>query len=60
MYKGERDFTLNKAYYKEAVISAILNEEHGIIITLDAIKKTATRFAKSIKLKKEPRDIRDI
>ena len=52
--------SLSAPIYKEAIISAILEKKYNIQITADAIKKSATRFAKSIKLKKEPRDIRDI
>jgi hypothetical protein len=59
MYKGERDLS-GAGIYKEMVISAILNEEHGIEMTPDAIKKTATRFAKSIKTERPPKDIEDI
>ncbi len=57
-YKGNEVFSTPS--YKETIISAILKEQYGLDMTTDAIKKTATRFAKSIKLKKEPRDIRDI
>ena len=59
IYKGQENFS-GKGIYKEKIISAILEEEHNIKISPDAIKKMATRFAKSTKLKKEPRDIRDI
>jgi len=59
MYKGEKDLS-GRGIYKEMVISAILKEKHGIEMTPEAIKKTATRFAKSIRLKKEPKDITDI
>ncbi len=59
MYDGEKDFN-RVGVYKEMIISSILKEKHGIDITPDAIKKAATRFAKSTKLKKEPREIRDI
>jgi hypothetical protein len=59
MYKGERDLS-GAGIYKEMVISAILNEEHGIEMTPDAIKKTATRFVKSIKTERPPKDIEDI
>ena len=58
-YKGQENFS-GRYIYKERIISAILEEEYNIKMSQDAIKKTATRFAKSIKLKKEPRDIRDI
>lgn len=46
--------------YKETIIADILDRKYNIKISPDAVKKIATRFAKSIKLKKEPRDIRDI
>ncbi len=59
MYKGEKDFSAT-GFYKEMVISAILKEEHGIDMSPDAIKKTATRFSKSTKLRNQPKDIRDI
>lgn len=59
IYKGQENFS-NKGIYKETIISAILKEEYNIEMSSDAIKKMATRFAKSIKLKKEPKDIKDI
>ena len=59
MYKGERDFSA-AGIYKEMIISAFLKEEHGVDMSLDAVKKAATRFAKSARVKKEPKDIRDI
>lgn len=59
MYKGERDFS-GTGIYKETIISAILKEEHGIDMSPDAIKKAATRFAKSTRIKEQPKDIRDI
>ncbi len=46
--------------YKETIIADILDRKYDIKISSDAVKKAATRFAKSTKLKKEPRDIRDI
>ena len=46
--------------YKEDIISSILEKRHNIKMSSDAIKKTATRFAKSTKIKKQPKDIRDI
>lgn len=59
MYKGEQDLS-GTDIYKEKIVSAILQEEYKIEMSGDAVKKTATRFAKSIKVKKEPKDIRDI
>jgi len=59
MYKGERDFS-GTGIYKETVISAILKEGHGLDMSLDAIKRSATRFAKSTRIKEQPKDIRDI
>ena len=59
IYKGQENFS-GRGIYKETIISAILEEEHNIKMSQDAIKKTATRFAKSTKIKKEPKDIRDI
>lgn len=58
-YKGKKDFN-TKGIYKEAIVSAILEEEYGIKMSLDAVKKSATRFAKSISIQKLPKDIRDI
>jgi hypothetical protein len=58
-YKGVKDFNL-KGVYKETIISAILEEEHNIKMTSDAVKKTATRFAKTIRTQNIPKDIRDI
>jgi hypothetical protein len=58
-YRGKRDFSIANVY-KETIVSAILEEEYDIKMSTDAIKKSATRFAKSIKVKKEPKDIRDI
>ena len=58
-YVGEKDFN-QKGIYKEAIVSAILDEKYGIKMTSDAIKKSASRFAKSINVQKEPKDIRDI
>lgn len=46
--------------YKETIISAILEEKYKIQMSPDAVKKSATRFAKSAGVKKEPKDIRDI
>lgn len=59
LYKGKRDFS-GTGIYKETIISVILKEEHGIDMSPDAIKKSATRFAKSTKIKEQPKDIRDI
>lgn len=59
MYKGERGF-LGTGIYKETIISAILKEERGIDMSPDAIKKASTRFAKSTRIKKQPKDIGDI
>jgi hypothetical protein len=58
-YKGEQDLSLT-GIYKEEVISAILKEKYNIEMSADAIKKTATRFASSTRLKRRPKDIRDI
>lgn len=58
-YKGKEDFG-QSGIYKESIISAILNEEYGIKMTTDAIKKSASRYAKSIKVQSVPKDIRDI
>jgi hypothetical protein len=46
--------------YKEEIISQILKEKYGWEMSNDAIKKTATRFRKSIKTKKTAKNIRDI
>jgi len=46
--------------YKESIISTILKNSYDIEMSSDAVKKSATRFAKSIKIQKEPKDIRDI
>jgi hypothetical protein len=58
-YKGKQDLSGTDTY-KEKIVSVILQEEYDIKMSPDAVKKTATRFAKSIKVKKEPKDIRDI
>lgn len=58
-YKGSKDFTFT-GIYKESIISAILEEEHNIKMSPDAIKKTATRFSKKIKTQIIPKDIGDI
>ena len=54
------DSNLPPPTYKESIISSILEKKHNIKMSADAVKKTATRFAKSIAIKKEPKDIRDI
>jgi hypothetical protein len=59
IYKGESNLS-GVGIYKENVISAILDDEHGIKMTSDAIKKAATRFAKSTKAERLPKDIGDI
>jgi hypothetical protein len=58
-YKGTRDFN-HKGIYKENIVSAILDEEYEIKMSSDAVKKSANRFAKSIKIQQMPKDIRDI
>lgn len=58
-YKGENDFS-HRGVYKEAIVSAILDEEYNIKMSSDAIKKSANRFGKSIKVQRMPKDIRDI
>ena len=58
-YRGKEDFS-HKGIYKEAIVSAILAEEYEIEMTADAIKKSASRFAKSIKVQNIPKDIGDI
>jgi len=45
--------------YKEYIISFILQRKYKISMTPDAIKKMATRFAKSTKIEKEARDYED-
>jgi len=46
--------------YKEDIISSILERKYNIKMSADAVKKTATRFAKSTKIHQKPKDIRDI
>lgn len=46
--------------YKEDIISFILEKKYNIKMSADAVKKMATRFAKSTKIRQEPKDIRDI
>lgn len=58
-YNGQDNLSL-PGIYKESIISRILSEEYQIEMTPDAIKKSATRFAKSILVKNKPKDIRDI
>jgi hypothetical protein len=58
-YKGDEDFS-GKGIYKEMIVAAILDEEYDIKMTTDAIKKTASRYAQSIKVQNIPKDIRDI
>ncbi len=59
VYKGGDDLS-GKGIYKEMIVSAILEDEHGISMTSDGVKKTAVRYAKSIKIQQQPKDIRDI
>jgi hypothetical protein len=58
-YSGEKDFK-HRGVYKETIVSAILDEEYNIKMSPDAIKKSASRFAKSTKIQMAPKDIRDI
>lgn len=58
-YKKQEN-NLTTPTYKESIISSILEKKYNIKMSSDAVKKTATRFAKSTKIKKEPKDIRDI
>ena len=46
--------------YKEDIISSILEKKYNIKMSADAVKKTATRFAKSTKIHQQPKDNRDI
>jgi len=57
-YKGDRNLEIDNIY-KEMIVSEILKEEHGIEMSSDTVKKTATRFAKSISTKKKARDPED-
>jgi len=59
IYKGGKDFSVS-GIYKEMIVSAILNEQYKIDISPDAIKKSATRFAKDTNTKKKMKDIGDI
>ncbi len=58
-YKGKEDLN-HKSVYKEAIVSAILDDEYGIKMSSDAVKKAASRFAQSTKVQNVPKDIRDI
>ena len=58
-YKGGDDLS-GKGIYKEMIVSSILDYEYAIKISADAVKKTAGRYAKSIKIQQLPKDIRDI
>lgn len=58
-YKGKNDFS-HPGIYKENIVSAILSEEYGIKMSSDAVKKSASRFAKSISAQRLSKDIRDI
>jgi hypothetical protein len=58
-YSGERDLK-HKGVYKEVIVSAILDEKYGIKMTPEAVKKSASRFAKGTEVLKKPKDIRDI
>lgn len=58
-YKGSEDF-IHRGVYKETIVSAILDEEYGIKMTTDAVKKTASRYSQFIKVHNVPKDIRDI
>lgn len=58
-YKGKNDFS-HAGVYKESIISAILAEEYEVEMSADAVKKSASRFAKSIKVQNVPKDIGDI
>lgn len=46
--------------YKESIISKILDKKHNLKMSPDAIKKSATRFAKLAKTQKQRKDIGDI
>ncbi len=59
IYEGKRDFSI-PSVYKETIVSAILEEQYHIIISPDAIKKSAIRFAKNTNPEKKMKDIRDI
>jgi len=58
-YKGKEDFN-RPTIYKEAIVAAMLDEEYGIKMSSDAVKKAASRFAQSVQVKNVPKDIRDI
>ena len=55
-----QDNNLPAPTYREDIISSILEKKYNIKMSADAVKKTATRFAKSTKIHQEPKDIRDI
>ncbi len=59
IYNGQKDFN-HSGVYKEAIVSAILQEEYGIEMTSDAVKKCASRYSQSIKIQKVPKDIEDL
>ena len=58
-YEGMKDFSIG-VVYKESIVSAVLKEKYDIEMSAEAVKKTATRFAKSTQVKNKPKDIRDI
>lgn len=58
-YKGDKDFN-HTGIYKETIVSAILDEEYDIKMSSEAVKKAASRYAKSITIQRTPKDIRDI
>ena len=58
-YNGEKNFSL-PGIYKQTVVSAILEEQHDIKMTPEAVKRAATRYANATKVIDEPRDIGDI
>lgn len=59
LYTGAKDFSL-PSIYKEIIVAAILEEQHNISMTADAVKKAAARYAEAIKVIDEPRAIGDI
>jgi len=59
IYQGEEDLSLPNIY-KEMIISAILKNQYNIDVSADAVKKSATRFAKNTNPEKKMKDIRDI
>ncbi len=56
----EENISANVPTYKESIISAILKIKYDIEMSAQAVKKCATRFAKSTEINREPKDIRDI